>query len=121
MLNEYGQYIQETNGIWCLVYEISAQKYEELFIESLRELDKNSPVYVYFDIENSQRHVAINKEEKENFESTHSVIVGNLSIQDVADRYYNVSHEFFNSCLKDGQDIAVQKILTKYSNVKYRK
>lgn len=108
-------YSQETNIIWCFVYEMSVQKYEECFNETLKEYDKNSTVLVYFDIENSQRYITINKEEQESFESTHKVIRGNLSIQDGADRYYNVRHEFFSSCLEDGQDVAIQKILTKYS------
>lgn len=119
ILSEYGQgLIQETNNIWCLAYEISAQKYEEWFNESLIDFDKNSIVLVYFDIENNQRHIVIRKEEQECFEQNHNVITGNLSILDNIDRYYNVRDEFFRSCIKDGQEVAIQKILTKYAKEK---
>lgn len=119
LLRKYGYgFIQETNDIWCLVYEISVQQYEEWFKTSLSEYDKNSTVLVYYDIENNQKHIAISKDEQENFESTHNVIFGKLSIKDDEDRYYNVRHEFFSTCLNEGQEVAIQRILKKYSKDK---
>lgn len=116
ILSKYGQgKIEETNGVWCLIYEIPVHDYEERFNEPLNELDKDSIVLVYLDVENNQKRIVIKKDEQESFEMNHDVVVGKLSIHDELDRYYNVRHEFFDSCLKDGQGFAVQKILTKYS------
>ena len=119
LLSKYGQgVIQETNHIWFFIYELSLQKYEEFFHSSFKEGDRDSTVLVYFDLENSQKYIAINKEKQKDFESTHQVIVGKSSIEDGFDRYYNARHEFFDLCLKDEQDVVVQKILTKYSKTK---
>ena len=109
---------EDTNDIWCLVYELPYNVYEERFNSTVDGASNDSPVLVYFDIENNQRHVAITKSEQESFESTHRVVVGKLSIQDSADRYYNVRQEFYQSCIKDGQEVAVKKILKKYSKPK---
>ena len=35
-------------------------------------------------------------------------------IRDYVDRYYNLRREFFTSCVEEGQENAVQKILKKY-------
>lgn len=122
LLSEYCQgYIEETNGIWCLVYEMSVQKYEDGFNTTLNEYDKDDMVLVYFDLENNQRHTVISKEEQETFESSHDVIYGKPSITDGCDRYYNVRRAFLDLCLKEGQDVAVKKVLTMYSNIQDEK
>lgn len=114
---KYGQgAIEKTNEIWCLVYEITAERYENSFHTHLNNIDKDDIVLVYFDIENNKKHIVINKSEQENFESTHKVVVGKLSIEDSIDRYFNTRFEFFNTCLNDGQDVAIKKLLNKTKN-----
>lgn len=116
LVEKYGKgVIQESNNVWYYVFKISAEKCEKYFNYPLNDFDKNCEVLVYMDIEDSERKIIISESEQEEFESTHNIIAGNLSIYDEMDRYYNVRSEFFRSCLKEGNDVAVQKILSKYS------
>ena len=111
VIEKYGHgLIKETNNIWCYLYELDSSKAKEI---SLQSGDDNIQMVVYIDIENSSRVIAISKEEKEEFEATHKVVYGNQRIGNPIDRYYNTRHYFFEYCLKDGQDKAVKKILTK--------
>ena len=114
-LEEYGYgKPRETNEIWLFMFECSIEKYEKMFKVRLLEEDKNKMVAYYTDIENKSKHAVVAKEKQEEFESTHRVVTGKLSIYDCCDRYYNLRREFFASCLEEGQEQAVQKILKKY-------
>ena len=116
ILDKYGRNnIEKTNEIWFLLYEVPAKTYKKWNQKSQLEIDDDKIVLVYKDIENSSKTIFINKDEQEEFEMTHTIIEGNLKINDPIDRYYNARHEFFNLCINEGQEVAVQRTLLKYS------
>ncbi len=114
-LEEYGYgKPRKTNEIWLYMLECPVSQYEEYFNIRLLEQDKSKVVILYTDLENRTKRSIVPKENQEEFESTHRVIYGKSTIFDCYDRYYNARREFFVSCLENGQEEAVQMILTKY-------
>lgn len=114
IIDKYGHgLINESNDIWCLLFESEAQRLKEIPLIWLDKVDDKKIVVVYRDIENSSRMVAVSKDNQEEFEKTHNVVFGNSQINDYADRYYNTRHKFFEDCITDGQTTAVQKILSR--------
>ncbi len=96
IIRDYGiNTIKETNNILCYLYEL-----------------KNG-VLVYLDLEDKAKAYAINKEEKEEFERTHKVVYGDTSILDCMGRYYNTRYKFFEDCINEGQETAVEKLLSR--------
>ncbi len=106
----------QTNNIYVFMFECTQKRLEDLLHQtlSLSKDSKDNVVVYYVDIENPSKYLIIKKEEQEEFEKTHKVIIGKNSIYDSYDRYYNVRREFFASCIEDGQEQAVKLVLTKY-------
>lgn len=94
----YGK-IKETNHIWFLYYEA---------------VKDGEEILVYVDIEDKSQRIVIKKEDRDEFERTHIVIYGNSNICSGEDRYYNIREMFFGNCLTEGQEVAVQKLLSIY-------
>lgn len=114
-LEEYGYgKPRKTNEIWLYMLECPIATYEKLFKVRLLEQDKSKTVILYIDLENRTKRSIVLKENQEEFERTHRVIYGKEHILDCYDRYYNARREFFVSCLENGQEKAVQMILTRY-------
>lgn len=96
IIRDYGtNTIKETNNIWCYLYEL-----------------KNG-MLVYLDLEDRAKAYEINKEAKEEFERTHKVVYGDTSILDGMGRYYNTRYKFFEDCINEGQEAAVEKLLSR--------
>ena len=112
----YGK-VRETNDIWLLMIEGTVGEFEKLFGIQLLEKDKSKVAIFYKDIEDPTRTNLVLKEDQEEFEKAHRVVTGKEYIYDCEGRYYNLKHEFFTSCVKDGQENAVQMILKKYQKV----
>lgn len=114
IIEKYGHgVIKESNNIWCLLFESEAKYIKGIPFDCFDQIDEEQIVVVYRDVEDSSRTVAISKDRQEEFEATHNVIFGDSQILDYSDRYYNIRHKFFNDCVIDGQDAAVEKILSK--------
>ena len=93
ILDEYGNgKIKKTNNIWCYLFE-------------------NGDAVVYCDIENKSRITCISKDIQEEFENTNKVVYGSNYIRDYSDRYYNTRYKFFNWCIEEGQEEAVNKVM----------
>ena len=111
IIEKYGNgRIEKTNDIWCFLFELPAEKIKKI---PLGDVEKNQIMAVYQDIEDSSRMIAITKDEQEEFESTHNVVLGNSKIFDESDRYYNIRHKFFDACINSSQEEAIQKVLSK--------
>ena len=119
-IEEYGYgKPRQTNEIWLYMFECSIERFEQLFRVRLLEQDKSKIVVVYYDIENRAKHAIVPKENQEEYESTHNVVYGKETIYDCMDRYYNLRREFFVSCVGEGQEKAVEMVLSKYpKNIK---
>lgn len=114
----YGK-VRNTNEIWLLMFECPISVFEKRFNVRLLEEDKSKIVAYYTDIENAAKHTIVTKDNQEEFERTHKVITGKtVYIFDSYGRYYDIRHEFFTSCVEDGQENAVKKILEKYPKIK---
>jgi hypothetical protein len=109
----YGK-ARQTNEIWLFMFECPIEAFEKRFNVRLLEQDKSKIVAYYTDLENKSKHAIVLKEKQIEFESTHRVVTGKNDIYDYLDRYYNIRHEFFVSCVEEGQDKAVEMILQKY-------
>ncbi len=106
----------QTNNIYVFMFECTQKRLEDLLHQtlSLSKDSKDNMVAYYVDIENPAKYKIMSNENQKEFESTHRVVYGKEHILDCYDRYYNVRREFFTSCVEDGQDNAVQKVLSKY-------
>lgn len=101
IIEKYGNgLIKDSNNIWCYLYHTF-------------DRDHSKTIVVYQDLENSTKYMTIDVDKQDEFEATHNVVYGNLDIRDYNDRYYNIKHQFFEDCINDGQEIAVQKVLSK--------
>ena len=115
VIEKYGTgKIHRTNEIWMSIIEFSKEDYEKFFNKPLPNISNGTMVTMYWDIENKAREVVIPAEAKDEFESTHRVISGDLSILDAWDRYFNARYQFFNIMFSEGQEVAVAKILETY-------
>lgn len=110
--------IKKTNDIWMYMFECPIEEWERITNTKISEEDKSKVIVWYANIENLSNEELVLKEKQKEFESTHKVVTGKETILDCYDRHYNLRHEFFTSCVEEGQDIAVQKILKKYSKTK---
>lgn len=122
IISKYGQgAINESNNIWCRLFESDAKAIREVFFPGIF-LDDNvrddQVIVVYRDLENSERINFITKDKQEEFEATHKVVFGKTSIIDPSDRYYNTKHKFFSDCVDYGQEEAVKKALSLHTNAK---
>ena len=110
--HEYWKYtqgsIQETNEIWFLVGIYNYEEYYEAFDE---KTDNQEDVLVYINLENEQMHIGISLDEREDFESTHNVIVTNK--QNAWHEYYKTRETFFMCCINEGQEAAIKRVLKK--------
>ncbi len=114
IIDKYGHgLIMDTNNIWCIycVTKLSKVKQIPVFYND-KEPDLNDTVYIYKDIEDSTKTIAVSVDSREQFEATHKVTYGNYNIQDNEDRYNNIRFQFFNDCIQENQDIAIEKILS---------
>ena len=117
IIEKYGSgAIKETNNIWCYLYDTAASRIKDVSTVNPNSFDDNEVVAIYRDIEDSTRIMAIKKEEKESFEASHKVVFGDSQILDGNDRYYNTRRMFFDACIKESQEEAVEKLLTKCRN-----
>ena len=115
-IDEYGYgKPRQTNEIWLFMFECPILTFERKFNLRLLEEDKSKIVAYYTDIENKSKHAIVTKENQDEFESTHNVVTGKQDIRDYIDRYYNIRHEFFTTCVEEGQENAVKIVLKKYS------
>lgn len=111
ILEQYGEgLIENTNNIWCYALENEARK---IYFSGVDRSDPYKIWIVYMDLENNKKTIAISKENQEKFESTHKIAYKNPNIDDFSDGYYNIRHRFFEDCINEGQEIAIQKILAK--------
>ena len=99
--------IKETNDIWFLLGEYTSDSYREYYGETTKEAN----VLVYINLENEFMHQVIGLDGQKSFEACHRVIKSER--QNNWGMYYKIRDEFFVSCINDGQDIAVQKVLSK--------
>lgn len=117
IIEKYGHgLIKESNNIWCLLFESETKYIKDIHFEYFDKIDGEKIAVVYRDLEDGSRMIAISKDNQEEFEATHNVVYGNSQISDYSDRYYNTRHKFFEYCITDGQDVAVQKILSRSKN-----
>ena len=99
--------INETNDICFLLGKYDSDSYIKYYGEATEETN----VLVYVNLENELMHKAIGLDKQEKFESCHIVI--KTERQNDWTRYYKVRDEFFTNCINDGQDTAVQKVISK--------
>ena len=103
----YGQ-IKKTNEIWVSIMDLA--NYDNI----MPNMPKDTILYIYWDLENKSKEIIILVSEKEDFESSHNVVTGNMEILDPIGRYYNTRYQFFKMLLEEGQEVAVSYILNKY-------
>lgn len=113
--------IEDTNDIYLLMYEGEIEIIERIlgkeYVESSLgqyAKDKNNIAVYYIDIENPLKKIIVPIEKQDEFEKTHTVVIGKQTIYDCNDRYYNLRSEFFDTCIKQDQEQAVQLVLQKY-------
>lgn len=111
---KFGFKLEETNNIWVYAYESSCEECERIFYKDLGEEYKNKRVVVYCDLESACKYKYIPYEDKEEFESSNRVIYGNMDMLSFSDRYYDARTNFFKYAILEGQEQAVQKVLTMY-------
>lgn len=117
VIDKYGHgLIKESNNIWCFLFESDTKSIKGIPFALVETADDEDIAVIYRDLEDSSRMIAISKANQEEFEATHNVVFGNPQISDYSDRYYNIRHKFFESCITNGQEIAVQKILSRSKN-----
>ena len=111
-MHEYWKYtqgiIQETNQIWFLIGVYDSEEYQEAFND---KSENKNDVLVYINLENEKMHIGIGLDEREEFESSHNVIVTNR--QYAWHDYYKTREAFFMSCINEGQEVAIKKVLKK--------
>ena len=112
----YGK-VRQTNEIWLFMFECPIRTFERMFNIRLIEEDKSKIIEYYTDIENKAKHAIVLKGNQEEFERKHNIITGKKDILDYIDRYNNARHEFFISCVEEGQNRAVKMILEKYKTI----
>ncbi len=114
LATEYAETIKETNNIWFMFCELSAERACELVdIDVPYGISNNEMVVIYRDIENVNRYNVISKKERESFEATHNIAYGNTEIEEPFGRYFDARRDFFDDCIKHTQDYAIQKVLKK--------
>lgn len=111
---KFGIGLEETNNIWVYAYELSCEECERVFYKKLGDEYKNKRVVVYCDLESAYKYKYIPYEDKEEFESSNKVIYGNKDMLSFSDRYYDARSNFFKYAILEGQEQAVQKVLTMY-------
>ena len=110
---KFGVDLEKANDIWVFMCELPYATCIIRFKAVLDEKYINQNIAVYRNIESRMlRFVA--EEDKKKFESKHRVIEGNPDISDFNDRYNNARFNFFKSMINDGQEKAVEKILSLY-------
>ncbi len=114
-LRDYGNgKINETNEIWVFIRDFSVKDYKKVYNQVVIDKPEDAMVAVYRDAENNQREIVISLEDKEEFERTHKVVTGDMTILNEEDRYFNTRWQFFKLMIEEGQEVAVSKILEKY-------
>ena len=110
---KFGVDLEKANDIWVFMCELPYATCTIRFKAALDEKYINQNIAVYRNIESRMlRFVA--RENKKEFESKHKVIYGNPNIFDYNDRYNNARFNFFKYMISDGQEKAVEKILSLY-------
>lgn len=119
--NRADEYIGKTNNILMYIAEMHYGTYEKLF--DLNELNRNpDELYVlYVDIENEHRYM-VKKEEQEEFEKTHQVIVtyknpnvnAGWNFEKNYDEIQSVKNEFIRQAMYSTQEEATKQFIKKY-------
>lgn len=108
-LNKYTQgVIQETNDIWFLFGKYTSEEYISTFATTPSIKDD---FLLYINLENEKMHKCIIPSKQLEFESEHTVIKTNKNNN--WQGYYKIRNKFFIDCLREGEDKAYQKVLTK--------
>ena len=111
-IHELGKYtqgvIQETNDIWFLFGKYTKEEYLNTFDTTTNVEDD---FLLYINLENEKMHNCIAPSKQLDFESEHTVIKTNK--KNDWQEYYKVRDRFFVDCLKEGESVAYQKVLTK--------
>ena len=119
--NRADEYIGKTNNILMYIAEMHYGTYEKLF--DLNELNRNpDELYVlYVDIENEHRYM-VKKEDQEEFEKTHQVIVtyknpnvnAGWNFEKNYDEIQSVKNEFIRKAMYSTQEEATKQFIKKY-------
>ena len=113
VMSKYGYgAIKESNDIWVYMWESKASRFKDVtFIGFDGPIDENQMAVLYQDLEIGNRMIVVNKAKQEEFERTHKIVRRDPNIIDPGDGYYNRKYHFFDDCIKEGQEIAIQRVL----------
>lgn len=118
--NKYGRFLNENNNIYfCMGTYTNSNKnvFEQGF--GFFALDRDDPralFRIYINLENESDYIKVPIEECELFEIEHKVIFPKYSCVNFKE-YYKVSEEFFRTIILEGQDVAIEKVLSLKKNV----
>lgn len=115
--------IDETNNILMYINEFPYNKHRRLHKSDLEDIDSEDIYILYLDIENRKKYF-VRKEDREEFEKTHSVIVPYQSeIDDQSVNYeinnyktFFVRRDFIRYAMSTSQEEAKKITLEKYPN-----